>query len=178
MKNIKITVAAIPVLALLLACSCMSTEREVRNVAQHYLDATSRYDVPDACRFCTPETAKGLQMVNNTIMRNVDPEYIELNKQAKVKITSVTLTSDTTAVVAFRKRTPLANNDGDLDLVFRDGRWMANVDINIPPILLQGEYNFDPEKVDIGPLKTIDPKDDSAPKQTPNPGRHNSTSTR
>ena len=148
-----------PVLILLLAGSCKSTEREVRNVAQHYLDATSRYDVPDACRYCTPETANGLRLLDTTIMRNVDSSYIEQNKKAKVKITSITVTSDTTAVVAFHKHTPLANSDGSLDMVFRNGRWMANVKINLPPILLKSHYEYDPDKVNTGSLRVIDSND-------------------
>ena len=46
--------------------------------------------------------------------------------------------SDTTAVVNYKKTTPITTqNDGRLDMIKEDGRWCAEVIINIAPELKQ-----------------------------------------
>lgn len=128
--------------------ACSSQERTVRNVAQHYLDATGRYDVPDACRYCTPETADGLRMLDSTTMRLVDSSYIAKNMPAKIKITSLVMTSDTSAEISYHKHTPIAELDGTLIMVLRDGQWMAHVPIKIPAMFRQSEHKMDYEEID------------------------------
>ncbi len=124
---------------------CSSQDKKLRGVAQHYLDATSRYDVPDACRYCTEETADGLRMLDTTIMRIVDSDYIKRNMPAKVKINGVDMVNDSMAVVSYHKHTPISDFDGELNMVQRNGRWMANVKINIPSFMKQShvEYKYD-----------------------------------
>ena len=122
--------------------ACCTPKNQIRHVAQHYLDATGRYDIPDACRYCTPRTADGLRRLDTTVMRIVDSSYIASNMPATIKITSIEVLTDTTAVVTYHKNTPSNDFDGTLDMVRRDGNWMADVAITIPPIFLNRHYEF------------------------------------
>lgn len=141
MKNIKIICVLVP----LLLVGCTTTEQQIRRSAQHYLDATSRYDVADACLYCTPETADGLRLLDTTVMRIVDSSYIQRNMPATVKITSINMTSDTTAEVEYHKHTPVSDFDGKVDMVLRDGDWLASVKIVVPNFLRTAhqEFHFD-----------------------------------
>ena len=134
------TLAAAMLLALVAACG--TEEKEVRHVAQHYLDATARYDIPDACNYCTPETANALRLIDSVLMPNTDSNYIKSNMSAKLEITALEMTSDTTAVVSYHKHTPVNDFDGTLNMVRRDGQWMANVKIAIPSYLHVGSQQF------------------------------------
>lgn len=134
------TLAAAMLLALVAACG--TEEKEVRHVAQHYLDATARYDIPDACNYCTPETANALRLIDSVLMPNTDSSYIKKNMSATLEITSLDINTDTTAVVSYHKHSPVEDFDGKLNMVRRDGQWMAHVEIVIPSYLRSGSQQF------------------------------------
>ena len=71
-------------------------------------------------------------------MPKVDTNYIKSNTPATIEILGVEVLSDTTAVVNYKKTTPITvQNDGRLDMIKEDGRWCAEVIINIAPELKQ-----------------------------------------
>lgn len=131
-------------LALIALClaSCNSEKRKVDNVARHYLEATSAYDIEESCKYCTPQTAQSLITIKENILPNVDSAFIAENSKAKIKISKTEFTSDTSANVLFEKRTPSALYHDTLLVVKRDGQWMARVDFRIPPILMKREHHF------------------------------------
>lgn len=149
MKRTKIICALV-----LLLVGCATTEQQIRSSAQHYLDATGRYDVADACLYCTPETADGLRLLDTTVMRIVDSNYIRSNMPAEVKITAINITSDSTAEVEYHKHTPIADLDGTIDMVLRDGDWMASVKISIPYFLRNDHQEFHYDSV--GELRVVE----------------------
>lgn len=126
----------------MLYVACATPESKVRYAAQKYLDATGAYDVPLACEYCTEETADGLRMIDSTLMKIVDSTYIARNMPAKIKITNLKITSDTTAVVAYHKKTPATEFDDSIDMRLRDDRWLAHKPVNIPPLLKSQHVDF------------------------------------
>jgi hypothetical protein len=159
MRNKKTLLLVLPLLMLCMQC-CHTVKGEVRDMAQKYLDATGRYDIDDACLYCTPETAKGLRNIQATLLTRVPKDSIEKNMPAKIKIKDIELTSDSTAVVTYHKHTPIADLDGTLDMVLLDGQWKAHIEgIFIPEAVKQASkgdtvhYNYNNFKP--GDLKAV-----------------------
>ena len=162
MRHTKTTLLILPLLMLFMQC-CHTTKGEVRSVAQQYLDATGRYDVDDACRYCTPETARGLRNIEATLMSRVDPASLEQNMPAKIKIKSIELTSDSTATVSYHKHTPIDDIDGTLNMVRRGEQWMAHIgNIAIPESVKKAAtgdtiyFNYD--SIKPGKLRAVERK--------------------
>lgn len=108
-------------------CSCGNPKRTIRQVAYQYLDAMANYRVEDAVPYCTPETQEGVIRVGHNLVKAVEPGYIESDTPAKIKIKKVKITSDTTATVSFHKSTPLKEQNGEVNLVFRNGQWKVHI---------------------------------------------------
>lgn len=178
MKNIK-TLLLLPVLLLAMGCTSQEgkvtmgntpeetqTKKQIYPVAQHYLDATGRYDVSDASRYCTRETASGLRAIEKTLMTKMDSSFIAKNTPAKIKITAIELTSDTTAVVSFNKRTPIQNINGTIDMVLRNGQWRAHANIVIPETISKAAASVgDTIHMNYDNIKPGDLKAVTAPKK-------------
>ena len=134
MKQFKTVVIAS---ALLLLASCNKDDRAIRKTAQGYLDAMGNYQIEAAEPFATEETrTKTLHFVEKIIMPITDTNYINSNRPATITLGDITYTSDTTATIAFHKKTPIKEEDGTLDLVKRNDTWQAQVLINVPQLLL------------------------------------------
>lgn len=161
MRN-KITLfILLPLLMLCMQC-CHTVKGEVRDIAQKYLDATCRYDVTDACHYCTLETANGLRNIETTLLSKIPYDSLAKNMPAKIKIKDIELTSDSTATVTYHKHTPIADFDGNLDMVLQNGQWKAHIaGIYIPEKAKQAVsgdtiyFNYD--NIKPGDLKVVSP---------------------
>ena len=81
---------------------------------------------------------------------------------AKIKIKDIELTSDSTAIVTYHKHTPIADFDGNLDMVLQNGQWKAHIaGIYIPEKAKQAVsgdtiyFNYD--NIKPGDLKVVSP---------------------
>ena len=120
-----------------LICSACTTEKQrVERVAMGYLEATSAYDIDRACRYCTPETAEGLRIIQKHVLPQLDADYLRQNSQAEVKITGIEFEGDTIAKVAWWKKSPTDTFSDTLKMVKRDGQWLADVHFVIPEAIL------------------------------------------
>ena len=108
-------------------CSCGNPKKAIKKVAYSYLDAMANYRIDDAEPFCTKETHEGVLTTGRHLMKTADTSFIAKDTPAKVKITKVELTSDTTAIVYFRKTTPIKKQNGHVDVVLRDGQWKVHI---------------------------------------------------
>ena len=125
--------------AILFMAGCNTDEKKIETVAYNYLDAMGNYKIDDARPYASAETCeKTLDVLLHHIMPKVDTNYIKSNTPATIEILGVEILSDTTAVVNYKKTTPITTqNDGRLDMIKEDGRWCAEVIINIAPELKQ-----------------------------------------
>ena len=109
------------------SCSCGNPKKKIEKIAYKYLYAMANYRVDDAVPFCTQETLDGVIAQSREMIKNVQKGYIESDTPAKVKILSVEITSDTTAIAHFNKVTPIKEHNGQIDLVCRNGQWLVHV---------------------------------------------------
>ena len=126
------------VISVMLLASCGSNpQKEIQKNAYGYLDAMGNYRIDDAKPYASKETCeKTLYAIQNYLMPKVDTNYIKSNTPATIEILGVDILSDTTAVVSYKKTTPITiQNDGRLDMIKEDGRWCAEVIIALPPIM-------------------------------------------
>lgn len=132
MKKILFLVISVMVLA-----SCGNNpQKEIEKNAYGYLDAMGNYRLDDARPYAsTPTCERTLEVLQKYILPKTDTNYIVSNTPATIDILGVELLSDTTAVVSYSKTTPLQVQSGKLDMVKEDGRWCAEVIINLPPIM-------------------------------------------
>lgn len=126
------------ILGILLLSSC-SEQKTIEKAAYDYLDAMGNYRIEDAKPYASRQTCeKTLDVLQKSLMPKVDTNYIKSNTPATIEILGVEVLSDTTAVVNYKKTTPITvQNDGRLDMIKEDGRWCAEVIINIAPELKQ-----------------------------------------
>lgn len=124
--------------------SCVTTDEEaVRNVAQHYLDATANYNIDDAYDYASSETCEALDIIENKLLPNLDPTYIASNTPAKVTVTTVSFENDSVAHAVYHKKTPIKEYTDTLALIKRDGKWLAYVKIELPSVLDTPNYSAD-----------------------------------
>ena len=125
------------ILALLRCVACGSQQNEIEKAAYGYLDAMGNYRIEDAKPYASRQTCeKTLDVLQKSLMPKVDTNYIKSNTPATIEILGVEVLSDTTAVVNYKKTTPITvQNDGRLDMIKEDGRWCAEVIIALPPIV-------------------------------------------
>lgn len=95
-------------------------------MAYDYELALGNYDLEQAERFATAETKAKTLPVAKKLVASVSRENIEANMPAKIKITKVKLTSDTTATAYWKKTTPIKKVSGSLELRKRNGVWQAH----------------------------------------------------
>ena len=126
-------------LALLLCVACASEKKDIEKAVYAYLDAMGNYKIDDARPYASIKTCETtLDVIQKNLMPKVDTNYIKSNTPATIEIQGVEVLSDTTAVVNYKKTTPITTqNDGRLDMIKEDGRWCAEVIINIAPELKQ-----------------------------------------
>lgn len=125
-------------IAAILFSACNSNENQIRKIAFGYLDAMGNYRISDAYPYATRETQENtLKFVEEAIMPNTDTNYIKSETPATITITNITITSDTTATVMFHKSTPSSERNNLLNMVKRDGKWQADVRIEVPKIMKQ-----------------------------------------
>lgn len=129
----KTHITIITLFACLTLISC--NNNGLNDAAQKYLDATGEYNIEEACKYATPETAAGLRNIGNTLMKMVDSSYIRANTPATINITSTHIVNDTIAKVAFHKKTPIQEFDDTLTMVNRNGTWMATLNIAVPKMI-------------------------------------------
>lgn len=125
------------IVALLLCVACASEKKDIEKAAYGYLDAMGNYRIEDAKPYASRQTCENtLEVLQKSLMPKVDTNYIKSNTPATIEILGVEVLSDTTAVVNYKKTTPITvQNDGRLDMIKEDGRWSAEVIIALPPIV-------------------------------------------
>lgn len=119
--------------------ACTGERQHVEQATMGYIDATSKYDIDQACQYCTEETAESLRLIKERLLPRLDTAYVRLNSQYEAKVTDVTFLSDTQAAVTYSKHTPELSVTDTLRVVKRDGRWLVDVHFAIPAALLEDE---------------------------------------
>ncbi|MBR1549348.1 MAG: hypothetical protein IJ634_01775 [Bacteroidales bacterium] len=159
--NTKLSIIASCISIMLTLVACNNETKDIEHMAMGYLQATSDYNIEEACKYAVPETANGLHAIEKTLLPMLDPEYIKKNTPATINIVSTTITSDTSANVVYHKKTPISDFTDSITMVKRGNFWMAKIHIKIPPIIAGNEsstrnpdgsittkFNYD----SIGPL--------------------------
>lgn len=120
---------------LVFCCSCNRNERNMRKVAEGYLNAMANYQIADAYRYATEETCNTtLSFVENDIMPHLAPDIISNNTPATITIDSIELSNDTTALVFYSKTTPLGDMSDQITLHKRGPKWKVHLVIETSPI--------------------------------------------
>ncbi|MCR4812240.1 MAG: hypothetical protein K5867_06570 [Bacteroidales bacterium] len=116
--------------AVLLFCGCASEKavekKAVKKVAYEYIWSLANFDVPRAEKYASDETKSQTLKMASRFMTEVDKKVIEQDLPAKVRITNVKLTSDTTATAVWHKTTPRKKNSRQIELRKRNGKWQAH----------------------------------------------------
>ena len=127
---------AISGLLAFLFCGCKSEQTLIENAAMGYLNAMGNYQIKEAEAYASEETIeKTLHVIEESIMPNLDPNYVKQNTPASIEITEVNQLTDTTAEVKYVKTTPIQVQEGSLDMVKRTKEWKAQVIIQLPEAL-------------------------------------------
>lgn len=110
--------------------SCQNDERAARSAAYNYSFAMANYDIDQAEKYSDEETIETTISMARNILPMVDTAYIKSDTPATIEITSVQVTSDTTAVATYLKNTPIKKEmTGTLELRKRHGKWLAHAPI-------------------------------------------------
>jgi hypothetical protein len=121
-----------------LTCSCSQQKKgidksvtdpankELYDAAFLYADAMSNYLIDSAEHFATKEARKTTFVMARNLMKQVSKEYIDSDTPAKIAITKIELTSDTSALVTYHKKTPIKNFYDTLPMRYRDGKWLVH----------------------------------------------------
>lgn len=115
---------------ILVGCQCgnktTKTEDSIIEAAYNYSYAMANYNVQKAAPYATEETQKTTLVRAQNLIQAVGNDYIESDTPAKIKITSVEITSDTSAYAIYHKTTPRKDFSDTLQLRKRDGKWLAH----------------------------------------------------
>lgn len=115
------------ILLSLVFVSCNQEKREIKHVAQAYLDALANYKVEEAKPYATSETCNTTLLVAAQLVTMVDTAYIISDTPATIDIQEVVIENDSMAVVKYVKNTPIKHDmQGSLHLVKRDQKWEAH----------------------------------------------------
>lgn len=134
MKNTATIIAALA-LGLFMFVGCKSDQALIEDAAMGYLTAMGNYKIKEAEVYASEETIeKTLHVIEESIMPNLDSNFIKQNTPATIVIQEVNLLTDTTAEVKYVKTTPIQVQEGKLDMVKRDKEWKAQVQIQLPAI--------------------------------------------
>lgn len=112
-----------------LCFACNSEIRGVKTAAKDYLMAVSLYDIDGAERYCTEETKETTLDMARFLLQYVDSSYLEKDKPVEINITSIKITSDTTALVHYQKTSPVKDFADTLEMRKRDDVWLAHAPI-------------------------------------------------
>lgn len=116
----------------LILSACSNDERQIRNAAQGYLEATGNYNIEDAYPFATKKTRETtLPYITETLMNMVDSNYIKSNVPATIALDSLLILDDT-AWVVYTKTTPLRSLRNNICLIKEEGKWLVDVPLFIP----------------------------------------------
>ena len=131
-----LTLSAITSIIALLSVSYKGDEKMIETNAYGYLYAMSNYHISEAKNFATTETVNNtLHFVEETIIPNLDPNFVKQNTPATIEINQVTIIDDSTAEVAYTSTTPKEVKEGKLEMVKENQEWKAKVIINIPKFM-------------------------------------------
>lgn len=120
---------------LFMITGCKSEQTLIKDAAMGYLTAMGNYQIKEAEAFATEETIENtLHFIEESIMPNLDKNYLKQNTPATIEIQEINQLSDTTAEVKYVKTTPIQVQNGKLDMVKRNKEWKAQVMIKIPAV--------------------------------------------
>ena len=123
----------VPMLLLLFA-AC-GEKKQIEQAAYGYLDAVSNYRFDDADAFVTPETRDVTLAFFKAMLQHTDTAFIASNTPATITLGSVMRPNDSTARVTYKKVSPIKEHSDTINLVKRDGQWLVDLVINVPPIV-------------------------------------------
>ena len=135
MKHIHLLILS----AALLATACASDQEQIKQSAQGYLDAMGNYRPADARPYSTQQTCDVTLAFFERIMEITDSSVYSNNIPAEITIGEITIADDTTATAAFHKSTPSVQQDGAINLVKRQGRWLVHEVIDVPQLPQTGQ---------------------------------------
>ena len=95
-------------------------------MAYEYIWSLANFDIQRAEKYASTETKKETLGTARTLMAQTDKKVLEQDLPAKVRITNVKLTSDTTATAVWHKKTPRKRNSREIELRKRNGKWQAH----------------------------------------------------
>lgn len=112
--------------------ACNSDKKEIRRVAQGYLDATGNYLIDEAMPYANQKTQETtLAFLRETLIPITPKEYMESNTPATIVIDSIDIQGDT-AHVSYTKTTPIKTLSSKIDLVREESGWLVNVPLILP----------------------------------------------
>lgn len=107
--------------------SCVSDEQRAQKAAYNYSDAMANYKLDEAAKYATEETINTTITTGKALLQFVDSAYIASDTPAKLEVTNMEMTSDTSAVVSFEKNTPIKTNmKFSVEVRKRNGKWLAH----------------------------------------------------
>lgn len=130
---------AILLSTILLLAACSNDQEQIKQCAYGYLDAMGNYRPTEARNYATQQTCDITLAFFEMIMQHTDSSVYSNNIPAEITIGDITITDDTTATAAFHKSTPTVQQDGTVNLVKRQGRWLVHQVLNVPDLPTPGQ---------------------------------------
>ena len=112
-----------------LAIGCTNETKEMKETAYEYSMAMANYTYDEAIPYATEETASTTIAYVKMLKTQIDTAYIISDTPAKIDITGVKKTSDTTGYALYHKTTPIKDFSDTLQLIKREGKWLAHAPI-------------------------------------------------
>lgn len=119
---------------LLLLASCNSDTKQIQQSAQGYLEALGNYRPADARPYATEQTCNITLNFFEKLVAHTDTAVYANNMPATITLGNITM-DDTSAQVAYHKSTPSTQQDGTVNLVKRDGKWLVDQVIQVPGLM-------------------------------------------
>ena len=134
MKHPLLLLAAALATVALAACH-HTDDSSLRQAAQAYLDAAANDRLDEALQRSTPSWQETLTAVATVVENYGDSASLASDRPATVTITATRFLSDTSATVAYHKKTPRRDIDRIIEMRLRDGQWLAHRSVRqmIPP---------------------------------------------
>lgn len=138
MKNLTIWAVAG---AMCLLAGCDSDTKEIKEVAQGYLDATGNYLIEEAMPYANQETRETtLPFLRDNLIPMTPKEYIESNTPATIELGQIVQAGDT-AVVCYTKTTPIKVLESEVMVVKEEGKWLVYVPLVLPENIMADGRN-------------------------------------
>lgn len=117
--------------------SCVNREEktEIERVALGYIESTTNNDFDAASQYATKATQEVTFSYLRSLKRFVDSATLANSKKASFGVNDVKITSDTTALAIYHKKTSAKDYVDTLTMVKENGEWKVNLVIEIPPIM-------------------------------------------